>query len=190
MTEVTAIEGDSLFNGTSCSYTTGTPQLSLGSSARLIEAPSYIDPPSFEETVLKNRSRTQSMSSIYRQGFDDPKENYEQHHVTNGPSQVILSPLNNTREFSYDESDNSIDKNLAESLSGETDGSEYTHYSHLAGAFGAKTSMPVVSNHHKLNLPISADSTTGKAPVSIGELVHNRLSTDLQVSSVNCDTYV
>ena len=193
---------------------TGTP--SVGSSARLIGhhphgAPSYIDPPSFEETVIKARSRSHSAASAAygmelehtasMTGMDwDP----EQGSKIDFPITGIPTDL---ADYIYDDSDNSIEKAPVS----EDALSDHTEYSHLASLSTAgvpttpTTAITTVSTspngqgstsffHHQLNLPTSASSTESKgAPISFGEMVHNRLSTqseDEVNATLNYATYV
>ena len=172
----------------------------MASSARYItNAPSYIDPPSFEETVMKTRSRSHSATSA--------SYGIEHHTPTNGSDwdneedSKIDFPLglpNKLSEYVYDDSDNSIEKNPPETTSDDSDNlSDHTQYSHLAPVGSGQTAAvnpmsSLVSSpasvvtpgqgnafnfHHQLNLPTSTRSTGSRAtPTTFGEMVHNRLS--------------
>ena len=197
------MEGGSLFG----TITTGTPQLSTGSAARLLNAPapSYIDPPPFEETVM--RSRSQSAHSAYAHDFDKPVRDWD---IEQG-SGLDLPPTgfpNPGVAYTFDDSDNSMDKNADDFDDTE---SERTQYSHLAGAIEKnlagiqqrtsplqQQTSPLQQSpgtrvfHHQLNLPLSASSSAG-VPMSVGEIVDNRLlreqSEDTE-SPINYATYV
>lgn len=193
------LEGEiSSFGGTEYTGTTGTPQLSTGSRARLLglNAPSYIDPPSFEETVMKTQSRSQSASSAHgNRDFDKPTTNWDHNELESKidfpPSEVFGNP-----DYTYDDSDNSIEKNQMETASDETDHdglSDHTQYSHLADINQVTSVNGAGVFHHQLNLPMSA-SSSGGVPMSFREMVDNRLlhaqSPDESESPLNYATYV
>ena len=207
------MEGESsIGGGTDYTYTSG---FTYGSDGRLIQAPSYIDPPSFEETV-KSRSRSHSAASAYNQGraFENPVANDhnwddEQESSTPVPSdRGAFSPTNNiVNEYNYEDSDNSIEKKTVESYSEDTDPdcSQYTQYSHLAPKEPttpvSNIAMPMMSpNHHQINLPVSPRERNqtlsphflGGRPMSIGGLVHARLKSPSPENEIdlNCATYV
>lgn len=188
----------------------------MGSAARLINAPapSYIDPPPFEETVM--RSRSHSANSAYTQDFDKPVRDWD---IEQGSGLEVPDLPNGFANpsvaYVFDDSDNSIEKNMEDLASEDTDReSEHTQYSHLAEvtprAGGVQRSPGAQVFHHQLNLPLSACSSAGvpvsapvsvgesvnrlvRAPVSVGELVDNRLlraqSEDTE-SPINYATYV
>lgn len=189
---VDPVEGGSLFGGT---VTTGTPQLSMGSAAQLLNAhaPSYIDPPSFEETVMHSRSRSHSATSAYNQDFNRPVRDWDEEQG----SGIDLPPhgFNNPSvAYAYEDSENSIEKNPDDLVSDDTDReSEHTQYSHLAGvAQPSPGGERPAAFHHQLNLPLSASSSAGM-PMSFGEMVDNRLlrgqSEDTELP-LNYATYV
>lgn len=153
--------------------TTGTPQLS-GSGVRLVNAPApcYIDPPSFEETVM--RSRSHSTSPGFNRDFDKPVREWDEEHGSG--IEFPHGGFNNA--YTYEDSETSIEKNPDDLISDDTDReSEHTQYSHLAGVVVQPSSSPTRGKpvfHHQLNLPLSASSSAG-VPISIGEMVDNRL---------------
>lgn len=176
----------------------------MGSAARLINAPapSYIDPPPFEETVMRSRSH-----SAYSRDFDKPVQDWDIEQGSGSeipPNGFELSPnefelskgfTNPSVAYAFDDSDNSIEKNPEDFASEDTDReSEHTQYSHLAEAVpgGMQKSPGAQVFHHQLTLPLSTCSSAG-APVSVGELVDNRLlrpqSEDAE-SPINYATYV
>lgn len=149
------------------SVATGTPQLSMGSAAKLnAPAPCYIDPPSFEETVMQGRSCSHSASSAFNPDFDRPVREWDMEHGSG--TEFPPGGFNNPgMAYTYEDSENSMEKNPDDLVSDETDReSEHTQYSHLAGV--------VQPSHHQLNLPLSASSSAG-VPMSFGEMVDNRL---------------
>lgn len=200
-----ALEAGSSY-GTDFTLTgTGTPQLSVASSARLLgSAPSYIDPPSFEETVFKSdRSRSQSATSGGggMHEWAEQQQGSSGNHTPKSPGDVFMSP--NGMEYVYDDSDNSIEKEhlQLDGLSDIDQQSDHTEYSHLAGAnLGASNGFVPQATagvfHHQLSLPRSAggSSSGGAAPqFSFSEMVDNRLqaqSPDDPGSPLNYATYV
>lgn len=190
------LEAESSFGGTD--YTTGTPQLSAGSGVRLLQhAPSYIDPPAFEESVTKSRSRSASANSRKTENGEGVWDNKRNDYVMMQPGYSSVSPsskmaphgifspphsntstLHNcgNMEYNYDDSDNSVEKKTVESLSEDTepdDASEYTQYSHLATVSGGiDVSMPVFNSDHQSSLPrlgVNAGGSSGHMRVGGGE---------------------
>lgn len=158
------LEAGSSYGGT---MTSGTPQLSTGSGVRLLHAPSYIDPPPFEE-MLKNRSRSHSANSAYSRDVHEPVRDWDDRYEAG-------MQFNNNTYAGGDDSDTSIEKNTADFASEDTDReSEHTQYSHLAGAFQGKQPLGGPTFHHQLNIPLSASSSAG-VPMTFGEMVDNRL---------------
>ena len=204
-----AVERESSLGGGANEYTiAGTPQLSTGgSSTRMIlhntnsDAPSYIDPPSFEETVMKARSRSQSAASASYAMENNPGTDWDNEEETKLDFPIGGMPNN---DYVFDDSDNSIEKNPVESvLSEETDRfSDHTQYSHLAAINPLSSPAPTTildqrGNtsifHHQLNLPMSANSTDSRGtPTSFSEMVQNRLSaqSEDENTALNYATYV
>lgn len=143
-------------------------------------APSYIDPPSFEETVINAGKRTHSAASTYNRDFNMPVRDLQDIGSKVPPLSGIFNNNNLSSEY-YDDSDvSTIEKNPIDTNSDDLDTvSEHTQYSHLAGAYptSAKTTGPSTNEamfHHQLNLPLSASSSAG-VPMTFGEIVDNRL---------------
>lgn len=190
------LEGESSFGGTEYTVTTGTPQLGSGAHLFGSNAPSYIDPPSFEETLIKARSRSHSSSSAFgNRDLDRPRNDEwdnKQGQVEMGG--VFNNP--NNAEYMYNDSDNSIEKDPFDTASDMTDQrSDHTQYSHLAGANTNPSAVDPSSVifHHQLNLPQSAGgSSGGAAPISFSDMVDNRLREQSPdgTSALNYATYV
>lgn len=231
------LEAESSFGGTD--LTTGTPQFPVSSGVKLLQqAPSYIDPPSFEETIVKNRSRSHSVASTNMYGDERDIWENKTDYVVMQPSYSSVSPstrmvpnngvlgsshattsdiANNNTDYNYDDSDNSVEKKTLDSVQSEgtelDDNSEYTQYSHLAGAGrSADVSMPTFNGnyHSQFSLPPLGVNATGVGgssghikvegrgigrglsnAISVGEMVHNRLQAQSPTEGIkNYATYV
>lgn len=170
------LEADSYFGG--MDYTSKTPlSLRVSGVSHQQSSPSYSDAPSFEETIVKNRSRSQSNSSTNSRNT----KNGEERELFEGKSGYMQSPVGfspsckmaphgiftscpttptfdkNSGEVDNDNIDNSsVAKKRMESVSEGTekdDTSEYTVYSHLAAPRG--NAMPTFNGnyHSQLCLP-------------------------------------
>lgn len=175
------LEGESSFGGTDY---TGTPQLSNYSGKRLLQqAPSYIDPPPFKETIVHMRSRTQSANSAYSRdykhvpewvGKEGPVSPFSNSGISSHELFLSHNPNpNNNTELS--ESDNSIEKNTAETLS---EVSDHTQYSHLAPTQSPTSTRP--QHHHQVSfsspLPLVLSNSTGDRHLPHGGISSGRLA--------------